>query len=152
MRNKVDKQTGISMDIMNRPQFIDRVLTHYGELWRYNISIIDRWVTEYLRSSIKISRFNTFKESILCNKRANDFMIKIHLRDLDPNDHHLFVYDKWLNGPQNKEETINDILQNDVIYIVPTNQYNEEYESFDTESAIISHYFKRATDYAERIS
>ena len=154
MRNKVDKQTGISMDIMNRPQFIDKVLTHYGELWRYNITTIDRWVSEYLRSSIKISRFNIFKESILCNvyQRANDFMIKLHLKDFDSNTHHLFTYDKCLNGPQNEEETINDILHNEVTYNVPTKQYNEEYESFNTESGIINHYFERAMDYDERIS
>ncbi len=154
MRNKVDKQTGISMDIMNRPQFIDAVLTHYGEKWRYRLSTIDKWVICWANANADLENKNIFKESILCKvyQQLNGFMIKIHLADFDLNAHHLFIYDKWLNGPQNEEETINDILHNEVTYNVPTKQYNEEYESFNTESGIINHYFERAMDYDERIS
>ena len=150
MRNKVDKQTGIPMDTINNLQFIDSVLTYYGELWRHRLSDIDGWLIYWTKTNADLENVNVFKEYILgCQK--NDFMISLHLKDYNPDDHHLFIYDKCLNGPQNKEEPLYDAY-NEVTYNVPTKQYNEECESFNTEHIIVNRYNRKGVSYDEHIS
>ena len=151
MRNKVDKETGIPMDTINSPQFIDRVLTHYGELWRYHLSTVDKWVICWAKANANLENINLFKESISCNVHqwASDFMIRLHLDDYDPNTHHLFIYDKC--GSNDKENSLYDALHNDIAY-VPAKQFNEECESFNTEHIIINRYNRKGISYDEHIS
>ncbi len=152
MRNKVDKQTGgIPMDTINSPQFIDRVLTHYGELWRYHLSSIDKWAIYWTKANADLENVNIFKESIPgCQK--NDFMVSLYLKNYNPDDHHLFIYDKVINDMQSKEEPLYDALSNEVTYNVPTKQYNGECESFNTEHIIVNRYNRKGVSYDEHIS
>jgi hypothetical protein len=148
---KVDKQTGIPMDTINRPQFIDVLLTNYGERWRYNISSVDKWVICWAKANADLENVDIFKESIP-GYQKNDFMLSLCLKDFDPNTHHLFTYDKVSNDMPSKEEPLYDVLHNDVTYNVPIKQYNGEHESFNTEHIIINRYNRKGVSYDEHIS